>query len=210
MSTQPPEESIMDNTSQPEPALNGGVLSRLRRLATRRTVLILLALELLFNIAVLPVAEARIKAGSGGVGPLDLMPGYSAAQAYSAISAYNEDGRVFYLLIELTVDLIYPIIYSLFFSLTILYFLRRNAAQRPGLARLALLPFGALICDWAENAGIVTMLLTYPAQQPVVGVVTGLLTSLKWIFAGLSLLAVVFAVGSAVMARLRRPPPTSP
>jgi len=170
-------------------------------------VLILLALDLLLNIVVLPVAEARIKSGSGGVGPLDLLPGYSAAQAYSAMTAYHEDGRAFYLLIELTVDLVYPVIYSLFFSLTILYFLKRNTAQRPSLLRLALLPFGALLCDWAENAGIVTMLLTYPAQQPVVGLLTGLLTTLKWIFAALSLLAVVFALGSAVVARLRQPPP---
>jgi len=210
MTPQRPEEDPMDNVPQPEPTSNKGMLALLSRWATRRTVLILLALELLFNIAVLPVAEARIKAGSGGVGPLDLRPGYSAAQAYSAITAYNEDGRAFYLLIELTVDLVYPVVYSLFFSLTILYFLKRTAAERPGLARLALLPFGGLLCDWAENAGIVTMLLTYPAQQPVVGRLTGLLTSLKWIFAALSLLAVIFALGSAVLARLRQPPPVAP
>src|SRR6266536_2801210 len=109
-----PERSPMGDEPQPEPALNDGVISRLSRLATRRTVLILLALDLLLNVVVLPVAEARIKSGSGGVGPLDLLPGYSAAQAYSAMTAYHEDGRAFYLLIELTVDLVYPVIYSLF------------------------------------------------------------------------------------------------
>jgi hypothetical protein len=139
-----------------------------------------------------------------------LRPGYTAAQAYSALTAYQEDGRTFYLFIEATVDLIYPVIYSLFFSLTILYFLKRGAVQRPGLARLALLPFGALLADWAENAGIIAMLLTYPAQQPVIGLLTGLLTTLKWIFAALSLLAVVIAIGSAVVARLRQPPPAPP
>jgi hypothetical protein len=205
MNADPPVEQRQDSVPELEAKAGAGLTGLLSRWATRRNVLILLALELLFNIAILPVAEARIKAGSGGVGPLDLRPGYSAAQAYAALTAYQDDGRTFYLLIELTVDLIYPVIYSLFFSLTILYFLRRTPGQRPGLAALGLLPFGALLCDWAENAGIVTMLLTYPAQQPVVGLLTGLLTTCKWIFAGLSLLAVIYAIGSAVVARLRRP-----
>jgi hypothetical protein len=200
----------MENMPVPELSVDARLTARLRRWASRRTILFLLAIYLLVNIAVLPVAEERIKAYSGGVGPLDSMFRYGAAQAIEAVAAYGNDGREFYLLFELTVDLLFPIIYGLFFSLTILYFLQRSAAQRPALARLALLPFAALVCDFAENAGIATMLLMYPAQQPGIGALTGLATTLKWIFAILSLSAVVFALGSAVLARLRRPPPAAP
>lgn len=186
------------------------LIARLSQWATRRNVLLLLAVYLLIVAVILPAAQTRIEAASGGVGPLDLVPYYGADQAYSMIEAYGPEGRPFYLLIELTVDIIYPVIYSLFFSLTILYFLNRQAAGRPGLLRLALLPFAGLICDFVENAGIVTMLLAYPAQLSLVGTLTGIVTTLKWIFAVLSILSLLYALGTAVMARLNPPRPAQP
>ena len=184
--------------------------NRLGPLATRRNVLILLALEILMNAVVLPIAGARIQAFSGGVGPLDLRFAYTADQAFAALTAYGPTGREFYLLIELTADVLYPIIYSLFFSLAILFFWERAGGRWPILARLALLPFVGLIADYLENAGLITLLLNYPAQLPTLALLTSLFTSIKWIMAGLSLVALTLSLVAAVITRLQKPDPAQP
>ncbi len=46
--------------------------------------------------------------------PLDLMFFYTPAKAFEMMDKYGEAGRAVYLKIELTADIIYPIIYTLF------------------------------------------------------------------------------------------------
>ena len=184
--------------------------ARLRQRATRRTVLILLALNFMMNAVILPLAGARLQAFSGGVGTLDVRLAYSPAQAYAALAAYGSAGRQFYLLIELTADVVYPIIYSFFFSLAILFFWQRGGGRWPILARLALLPFAGLLADYLENAGLITLLLNFPAQLPTLALLTSLFTSIKWFLAGLSLLALLLSVASAMLARLQKPNPVLP
>ena len=53
---------------------------------------------------------------SGGVGPIDLQFFYTPDKVYSMVSAYGESGRASYRLFELTGDIIYPIIYTLFLA----------------------------------------------------------------------------------------------
>ena len=141
--------------------------------ATRRNVLLVVALDLIMNAALLPLASARLAVLSGGIGPLDNLFTYTPAQAYSALAAYGPAGRAFDLSSELTLDLVYPLIYSLFFCLASLYFLQRTASNRPALARLALIPFLALAADYLENAGLVALLLNYPTRLSALAEVTG-------------------------------------
>ena len=93
----------------------------LRRVARPRYILLLIGAYVLFNVGVLPVAAARIDAEGRQVGPLDLRFGYSPATAYAALSAYGAAGREAYLRIELTVDVVYPVVYALLLNLSALY-----------------------------------------------------------------------------------------
>lgn len=178
--------------------------------ATRRNVLILVALDLVMNAALLPLAAARLSVLSGGVGPLDALFSYTPAQAYSALAAYGTAGRTFDLSLELTLNLAYPVVYSLFYSLASLYFLQRAAPGRPGLARLALLPFLALVADTLKNAGLIVLLLNYPAQLTAVAALTSLLTTTKWILQGISLAILAASAVGALLARRQRPNPAQP
>jgi hypothetical protein len=175
--------------------------------ATRRNVLLVVALDLVMNAALLPLASARLAVLSGGVGPLDNFFTYTPAQAYAALAAYGPGGRAFNLGSELTLNLVYPLVYSLFFCLTSLYFLQRAAPGRPALARLALIPFLALAADYLENAGLIALLLNYPAQLTGVAIATSLLTSLKWVLQGLSLVLLVVSAIWALLARRQRVTP---
>ncbi len=178
--------------------------------ATRRNVLLVVALDLVMNAALLPLASARLAVLSGGIGPLDNSFTYTPAQAYAALAAYGPAGRSFLLGTELTLNLLYPIIYSLFFCLASLYFLQRAAPARPALARLALIPFVALAADYLANAGLVVLLLNYPNQLTAVAAVTSLLTSTKWVLQGLSLALLAGAAIGTLRAHFQRVTPVQP
>jgi hypothetical protein len=182
--------------------------ARLQRWATGRNVLILLVVFLLFEIVILPVAGARIETYSGGFGPLDLTLGLSPAAIYQRLGAYGSSGRMFYLLTELTADVLFPITYGLFFSLALaLVFERAFPADSP-LQQLCLVPLAGMLIDFLENVGIVWMLLVYPQQLSTVAALTSAVTVLKWILTAISMLLLVVGMVALVMRR-RTATPTS-
>jgi len=61
-----------------------------------------------------PAGGIMAFAANNHVTPLDLMFFYTPAKAFEMMDKYGEAGRAVYLKIELTADIIYPIIYTLF------------------------------------------------------------------------------------------------
>ena len=99
--------------------------------------------------------------------------------------------------IELTADIIYPIIYTLFFGLLISWLFQRAFRSDSPMQKYNMTPVGAWFFDLLENAGIVSMLATYPSQPAALAWLTMIVGSLKWLFAvgsiGLSLFGLVKA-----------------
>lgn len=170
----------------------------LQKYAKGPLVLLFLALDLLFVAFILPNTEAAMKETAGGVGPIDLQFFYTPEKVYSMVSAYGAAGRIFYRTFEMTGDIVYPIIYTLFFSLLLTWLFRRGFAGDSRWQGLNVLPFGALLFDLLENVCIVTMLTLYPATPaPLAWLATGL-TMIKWSFAGITLLLVLVGLGMAL------------
>jgi len=188
------------------------VQARLQRWATGRNVLIFLVLFLVFEIAVLPLAAGKLQELSAAPngGPLDLSGGLSPADTYARLTAYGPHGRPFYLIIELTVDGLFPITYGLFFSLTLALIFQRAFAAGSGMHRWIMVPLLGMLSDFVENIGIVTMLLAYPTEVGAAAVLTRIMTLVKW---GCTLASVVLIIiGVVALVRQRRaarPGPTS-
>lgn len=145
--------------------------------------LILLFLAFLgVNIFVLGPIQEQLMALSGGVGVIDLLPWYSPDEAFQRLNVYGEEGRKLYLIAEWTGDLIYPLIYSLFFS-GILY--------RLGGGEWALLSVYSATIDWLENAAITVMLLLFPTFYEGVAHIAGFLTVAKWALAVCNVMMVI-------------------
>lgn len=178
-------------------------LETLDRWATGRNILLLVGLYVAMVGAILPLAQARLQAASGGVGPLDLRLSYTPAEADAALRAYGDVGRHFYLLVELTLDVLYPVVYALFLSLTLTYCFRLVLPAEHGLLRVALLPLATMIVDYLENAGLVTLLVNYPRSLPAIAAVASVLTTVKWTLAIASLTAVVVGLAAVVVKRVR-------
>ena len=182
---------------------------RLQRWATGRNVGIFLGLFLLFEIVILPVAGAKIQSYSGGLGPLDLTMGLSPADTYARLTAYTADGRAFYLLIELTADILFPITYGLFFSLALALVFQRAFPAESAMQRLILVPLVGMLVDFLENVGIVLMLLLYPQELGPVAAITALVTVVKWLLTGLSMVLIIIGIVALIMQRRKASSPTS-
>ncbi len=149
------------------------LLNTLAKFATGKNILILLALLIAINIWALPAIYPPFET-------LDLQSSYTPDQAYNLISSYGQTGRSYYAVIELTLDLVYPAISALFFSLFTIYTFRRIFHPH---TKLQLLPVLALIvmgADYIENICIVIILLSYPQRMDPAAQAANLFTIIKF------------------------------
>lgn len=170
----------------------------LKKYAKGWLILVFFTLEFLFIAIIMPGEQAKLEAASGGTGPIDLQFFYTPEKAYSMVASYGDAGRAMYRTSELTVDIIYPIVYTLFFSLLITWLLQRSFATNSKLQRLNIVPFGAWLFDMLENISIVAMLSLYPSTPTIVAGVATIFTMIKWGFAGASFVLILIGLVMAL------------
>ncbi|MBE0671238.1 MAG: hypothetical protein IH588_11665 [Anaerolineales bacterium] len=150
-------------------------------------VLVLLVLDGFFAGFLLPLIQGMMQDGQGGVQPLDLMIGATPEKIFGMIERYGEYGRPFYRNVELSVDIIYPIVYLFAFGLLISWLFQRGFSPDSKMMKLNVMPLGAWFFDLLENINIVTMLSMYPAKPVALAWLLMALTTVKWAFAGASI-----------------------
>ena len=127
-------------------------------------------------------------AGSFTAGPvLDLQLLYTPLEANQFLSVIGDVGRQRYLGLLLTIDLVFPAAYALLLSLLLI---RVDPKQQR--SRLLWLPLAAAALDWAENFGLVALLVTFHAEVPSnVALFTMGCTLAKWMIVTVSLIALL-------------------
>ncbi|GAB3987544.1 hypothetical protein GCM10028807_08030 [Spirosoma daeguense] len=149
------------------------------RIASWKTLLLAIALYVVFPAYILKNLEIRMNAAAGkSIGPIDLLMGYDPGRVNEMVAAYGSEGRAIYALGEMTADVIYPIVYTTLFCI-ILSLLFRNRSYAP-FSRINVLPVFVLIVDFLENACIVYLLKSYPESSEQVAVLCSVFTNLKW------------------------------
>lgn len=161
-------------------------------------VLILLVLDVFFSGFFLPLIQGMMQDGQGGVQPLDLMMLATPEKIFSMIERYGEANRIFYRNVELTVDVIYPIVYLFFFGLLISWLFQRGFASTSPVRKYNIMPLGAWFFDLLENIFIVTLLSIYPFQPTGLAWILILLSTIKWAFAGASILLILIGLIMAI------------
>ena len=100
---------------------------------------------------------------SNGMKLLDMLPmGYDFNYVDQLCSALGEIGRKAYLSNQIPVDMVYPLLFGISYSLVLAYFLNKLNKLKTPLAYLCLLPLLAGAMDYAENIGIIAILNSYP------------------------------------------------
>jgi len=158
-------------------------------------IFVLFLLDGFFGGFLLPLIQGMMQDGTGGVLPLDLMLLSDPAKIFAMIARYD---RVFYRNVELTVDIIYPIVYLFFFGLFISWLFERGFAPGSPMRKLNIVPLGAWFFDLLENITIISLLGVYPSQPAALAWVLIILTHLKWLFAGASILLILLGIVMAL------------
>lgn len=170
----------------------------LKKYANGWLVLVFLAGEIFFNAVIMPGQQAKIEAGSGGTGPIDLQIFYTPEKVYGMIASYSEEIRASYRIFEMTGDILYPIVYTLFFSLAITWLFQRGFASNNKMQGYNVMPFGAWLFDLFENLGIVGMLSVYPSTPALLAWVSAIFTLIKWLFAGVTVVLILIGLIMAI------------
>ena len=178
--------------------------------ATGWRVIILMIADGLMAGYIMPAAGAIMAlAANNSVLPLDLMFFYTPEKAFEMIEKYGQEGRAIYMRVELTADLIYPIIYTLFFGLLISWLFQRGFKPESPMQKWNVMPVGAWVFDLLENIGIVSMLSMYPAQPATLAWLTMILGSMKWAFAFISIGLILIGLVRALMNGFRKQAPST-
>jgi hypothetical protein len=173
--------------------------------ATGWRVLLLLVADALMMGYVMPAAGAIMAfAANASVLPLDLMFFYRPDQAFAMIEKYGPAARDIYLKIEITADIIYPIIYTLFYGLLLSWLFQRGFKPDSPMQKYNAVIVGAWFFDLLENIGIVSMLSTYPSQIDALAWLTMIFGSLKWAFFLATVALTLYGLGRATINRFRK------
>ena len=125
-----------------------------------------LSLFILTNVIYLFMVLVTIPKTMGfshGMKLLDMLPtGYNKNYVNELFRALGENGREIYLTNQIPVDMIYPLLFGLTYTLLLAYFLKKLDKLNSPYTYLCLLPIFAGIADYLENIGIITMLKSYP------------------------------------------------
>jgi|SaaInlStandDraft_4_1057021.scaffolds.fasta_scaffold84987_1 hypothetical protein len=207
------------------------LLSLFEKWAKWKNILALFALQMLFNLVIMPGASSS---DTHNLPILDLQFFYTPQRAYEIISAYTPELRQAAAITRLTLDIIYPIVYGLMLCLLLVITFRKAFPATNDSARSAELvevrrssptndetassqmnaprgfmsdfvifvPWVGVLFDYLENFGLATMYLSYPKEFYFLARMTSIFTTLKWTFIGIGfLLALIGAVKLAFRKR---------
>ena len=152
----------------------------------------LVLLFLLFNFLVFPLAtknEPRM---------LDTRLHYNRANIIAYLFQLTPSQKSSQILMHTTIDLLYPILYTLLLS-TLLFI---SGKKHRNL--LVLLPLSIFIFDILENSGIVVLFSRIPHTNVLYRTaltITPLFTMVKWLCAGISSIALSVAVIRYVISK---------
>ncbi len=163
------------------------------RVSNWKILILLIVLYMLFPGYFLKNAEEQINFLAGKtLGPIDLTMGYTPLRTLQMVEEYGEKARAYYATVEMTVDLIYPIVYSCLFAviLSLLYY---RKSYKP-LEYVNLVPFISLLFDYLENITIITMLKNYPEQSMTVASLCEVFKMIKWLSFSITVLLIIYGL----------------
>ena len=166
-------------------------------------VLVLVALDMFFAGFVMPLIGGLMQDGTGQIQPLDLMMFATPDKTFAMIERYGDSGRAFYRNVELTADIVYPIIYLFAFGLLISWLFKRGLSSNHSLRKWNVAPVGAFVFDLLENATIVTLLSIFPSQPVILGWLLFIFTAIKWLFAGVSIVLILLGLVLAIKNKFK-------
>ncbi len=163
----------------------------LQKMAKPLNLVFLLLIVITFNFFLLPKLIPVNAEEAQSIMPLDLQFAYTPQMAYESLHSYSNAIRKKYIIGEMTVDIIYPLFYTLFLSFSIFLIYKHKKDNNALAIQFALVPYIILVSDFIENTGIVTMLSKYPQELVSVAWGTSYFSTLKWVTVAFCFLLII-------------------
>ncbi len=154
-------------------------------------LLLFLVILVLFNVKSIPISSANLQNKASGLSILDTRFTYSQSDVQILFNALGEEGRQLYQLTHLTLDLLFPIAYSLMFTSASLWLSRKVGYPEILRNTLAGIMLIAGVFDFLENLTINNMLKSFPDLIPGMVLTAQLLTLIKFGFFFINILILV-------------------
>jgi hypothetical protein len=151
-----------------------------QKYATGKNVFFLFVLTVIFNVFLFP------RLLPAGPDILDIRFYYSTNLAYQVLENFGSSGRSLYMVNQLTLDMLYPLVYGTLFCF-ILFRLYRNYM-------LTFTPLLIVMADFMENIGIVSMLYHFPVQMKTLAHITSMFTTIKWVLVFLTATLIIIGL----------------
>ena len=133
---------------------------------------------------------------------LDGQIGYTPEQAFSAISSYGTTGRTQMIWIHLG-DFILITLYTSLFCLSISWLFKRGYKPNSKMQILNLVPVVGGIFDVMENIWIIIMILIYPTKSLIIGSLSTIFTTGKYIMGLIIISLLLLGVVKAAINRFK-------
>lgn len=138
----------------------------MQKISTGKVVLTLFVLTMAVYLTMLSYSIPAVTAYAPEQPIFDLSPaGYSFNYAYELLDTLGAEGRELYLSTQLPLDFIYPGLFSITYSLLLVWLFGKTFNVSSKVFFFALVPFLAGIFDYAENVFIIKMISSFPDLQ---------------------------------------------
>lgn len=146
-------------------------------------------LLLIFMFFVLP-NESTKSLSYGIIQSPDTSIFYTSETLYQLAEDYQEEGRDFYISQRFTFDLIWPIVYGLFFISMIGYFVHKVDPKK--YKPLIWLPIINIGFDYLENTATSITMYRFPLRTPIIADIAGYITLFKWLSIMITVISLIF------------------
>lgn len=167
--------------------------------STGKVVISFFVLTMAVYLTMLSYSIPAVTAFAPQLPIFDLSPtGYSFNYASELLDALGSEGRDLYLYTQLPLDFIYPGLFSITYSLLLVWLFGKTFKGESKVYYFASVPFLAGIFDYAENVLIINMIRSFPDLQittvKIASVFTLLKSSFTLVFFLLLILGIVLLI----------------
>ncbi len=148
--------------------------------STGKVISVLFLFTMTVYIAMLLYSIPAVSAFAPELAIFDLSPsGYSFSYANELLNSMGAEGRNLYLSAQLPLDFIYPGLFSITYSLLLIWLFSKTFNVSSKIYYFSLVPFLAGIFDYIENLFIIKMIISFPDLQITTVKIASFFTILK-------------------------------
>ncbi len=142
--------------------ISSTILNLISKYSNGKIIIILFILTQIIYFLMLFYTIPIVTNYANGMEILDLQPlGFTAEYALNLMESLGSEGRDYYLCRQIPLDLIYPLLFGITYSL-LLFYLFKKTKIKDRYYFLTLIPLFGGFFDYIENIGIILMLKSYP------------------------------------------------